>query len=92
MTVLLCTSCKNAHKPEPRLTSLQRFFGDGWLAWSPAERTEFVTTHLDAYSDGYNEACRKAEDIFIDAHPPGKPIFVARLPYQKGDEIASTSL
>jgi hypothetical protein len=86
LTLLLCISCESPHKPEPRLTSFQRFFGDGWLAWSPAERTEFVVTYLDAYTAAYNDACRRAEDIFIESYPSGKSVPVAKLPYEKGDE------
>ncbi len=83
--LLLCLSCQHK-KPEPPLNAMQMFTGDGWLAWSPAERTEYVDTYLDAYHDGYRDACRNAEDIFEQELPAGKSIHLATLPYENGDE------
>jgi len=71
---------RNANKRPSEVT------GDGWLAWSPAERTEYIDTYLDAYSTAYYDACRSAEDIFIEESSSAKGAHMAKLPYEKDDE------
>jgi hypothetical protein len=68
------------------MNAFQIITGEGWLAWSQAERTEYVDTYLDAYSSGYNDACRNAEDIFIEELSSEKGVHMAKLPHEKGDE------
>jgi hypothetical protein len=58
-----------------------------WLAGVvTAERTEYIDTYLDAYSTAYYDACRSAEDVFIEESSSAKGAHMAKLPYEKGDE------
>jgi hypothetical protein len=86
VVLILCLSCQRGQKPETRMNDLQTVTGDGWLAWSPAERTEYIDTYLDAYSTAYYDACRSAEDVFIEESSSAKGAHMAKLPYEKGDE------
>jgi hypothetical protein len=86
MVLVQCIACRKPDRPKSKFIAFQHFFGQGWLAWSPAERTEYVDTYLDGYATAYSEACRSAGDIFIERMPSGRAIPLAKLPYQEGDE------
>ena len=54
---------------KPKLTSDQRFKGDEWLSWSPAERHIYVVGMIDGYLRARLDACRTADDLFEVGKP-----------------------
>jgi len=74
--VFLCSSCSR-EKEHYRVTGGRTFGGNGWLAWTPDERTRYVSGIIEGYQYGYAQACDDSNhsDLFKD-----------KLPYVPGDE------
>src|SRR5207302_1324163 len=75
LLLILCLSCTKGPTPAPRLSLHQAMSGDGWLSWTPAERSRYIYGYVDGYSTGSYDTCESSNDLFA-----------AKLPYRSGDE------
>ncbi len=75
LLLILCASCTKGRTPAPRLSLHQTMSGDGWLSWTPAERSRYVYGYIEGYSVGSFDTCESSTDLFA-----------TKLPYLAGDE------
>jgi hypothetical protein len=75
LLLILCLSCTRGPTSVSRLSLHQAISGDGWLSWTPAERSRYVYGYIDGYSNGSYDTCKSSDDLFA-----------AKLPYRSGDE------
>ena len=69
LLLILCASCTKGRTPAPRLSLHQTMSGDGWLSWTPAERSRDVYGYIEGYSVGSFDTCESSTDLFATKLP-----------------------